>query len=133
MNLQTNINLMRLPKVAVMNVGGEACIVLPIKRNDLYVSMDDRGKVKAVYLDLVHFENREPSQYGDTHLVKQSHSKEYRQAQTDEQKKAEPILGKSKPMAGGAQIQTDTLPAPETDNQVNWEADDPFADSDPLQ
>ena len=109
---------MRLPKVAVMNVGGEACIVLPIKRNDLYVSMDDRGKVKAVYLDLVHFENREPSQYGDTHMVKQSHSKEYRQTQSDEQRKAEPIIGNTRPMQAPT-VQAESLPTPD-DGQLDW-------------
>ncbi len=59
--------------------------------------MDENGNV-SVYLNLTCWANREVSQYGDTHMVKQSHSKEWNDAHNDEQKRNEPILGNARPV-----------------------------------
>lgn len=118
MKLSTNINLLRL-KAAVLNVGGEACVVLPIKQNDLYVSCDEAGKPKGVFLDLVHWENREPGKYGDTHYVKQSHTKDWNKAHTDEDRNKEPIIGNTHPLSEPT-LQTEALPKAEVTEQVDW-------------
>ncbi|MEN6388847.1 MAG: hypothetical protein ABFD04_00385 [Syntrophomonas sp.] len=66
------------------------CLVIPIEKNKLFVGN------KGVYLDLIAFEidlakrNKDST---DTHLVKQSFSKEVRDAMTEDQLKALPILG----------------------------------------
>ena len=99
-NLNVSVNLMKL-KAAVMGVKGKEkvkkCLVIPIEDNDLYNKVDDNGNV-LVFLNLTLWENNEKSQYGDTHLVKQSHSKEWNESHTDEQKREEPILGNARPV-----------------------------------
>jgi hypothetical protein len=64
------------------------CLVIPIAENNLF-----RGE-KGIYLDLIAFElatKKEGSK--DTHLVKQSFSKEVREKFTEEQLKQMPIIG----------------------------------------
>ena len=99
-NLNISVNLLKL-KAAVMGVKGKdkvkKCVVIPIEDNDLFSKVDDNGKV-SVFLNLTAWENRETSQYGDTHMVKQSHSKEWNEAHTDEDRRKEPILGNARPV-----------------------------------
>lgn len=64
------------------------CLVIPIEKNNLFKS----DKTGAVYLDLIAFGLKEPKDY-QTHLVKQSLPKEVREAMSDEEKKAQPIIG----------------------------------------
>lgn len=99
-NLNISVNLLKL-KAAVMGVKGKnqvkKCVVIPIEDNDIYSKVDDNGNV-SVFLNLTAWENRQQSQYGDTHMVKQSHSKEWNEAHTDEQRRDEPILGNARPV-----------------------------------
>jgi len=85
------INLSKL-KGAIMEVKGKSekvrCLVLPIAENKLFEGQ------KGLYLDLVGFEIKE--QKGDnkqTHLLKQSFSKELLENMTEDQKNEVPILG----------------------------------------
>lgn len=72
------------------------CLIIPIEKNKLFVGE------KGVYLDIVGFEIREPKEGSkDTHVVKQSFSKEAREAMTEEQLKALPILGNLSVLSGG--------------------------------
>lgn len=100
-NLNISVNLLKM-KAAVMGVKGKdkvkKCVVIPIEDNDLYSKVSDDGTV-SVYLNLTCWENREPSQFGDTHMVKQSHSKEWNETHTPEQRREEPILGNARPVA----------------------------------
>jgi hypothetical protein len=69
------------------------CIVIPIKDNHLFKS--EKGNVFA---DLVIFKMKEPQKDKDgattqTHLIKQSLSKEVREKQTDTEKREQPIFG----------------------------------------
>ena len=77
-NLNISINLLKM-KSAVMGIKGKEkvkkCVVIPIEDNDLYNKVDESGKV-SVFLNLTAWENRQTSQYGYTHMVKQSHTKE---------------------------------------------------------
>lgn len=99
-NLNISINLLKM-KSAVMGIrGNEAvkkCVVIPIEDNDLYSKVDENGNV-SVFLNLSCWENREVSQYGDTHMVKQSHSKAWNDSHTQEQRREEPILGNARPI-----------------------------------
>lgn len=80
--------------------GTTKCLILPIDANHLYI-----GKNGNVYLDLVAFALEKESQFGDTHIVKQSLPKDVREKMTDEEKKAQPILGNMK-VGTGAQSST---------------------------
>jgi len=90
-NINGKLNLMQL-KAVRMNMkatsGMQECVVIPIKANNLYVGE------KGIYLDLIAFEKRTQQENNkDTHIVKQSLSKDALQAMTDEEKQAMPILG----------------------------------------
>jgi hypothetical protein len=88
--ISTKINLAALKSTAIMKLGKNnvECIVIPISQNQLYKS--DKG---AVYLDLVGFESKPREGSKDTHLVKQSFSKDILAKMTEDEKRAMPILG----------------------------------------
>lgn len=69
---------------------GETLLCIPIKVNSLFLS--EKGNV---YFDIVAFDYKDNSdkQYKDTHLLKQSFSKEVLAAMDEDQKKALPIIG----------------------------------------
>jgi len=87
------LNLLNLHGVVKMipgKMGPVECVVIPLEKNKLF-----KGE-KGIYLDLIAFEiahdkRREGSK--DSHLLKQSFSKEVRESMTEEQIKALPILG----------------------------------------
>lgn len=80
MNLTGSVNLLKLEKAGIATIKNKKCVVIPIEENDLYVSMDENLKAKAVYLNVNINERREPSQYGNTHYCKQYLSKQYKDA-----------------------------------------------------
>lgn len=77
----------------------ETLLCIPIKANELYKS--EKGNV---YLDIVGFEfdDKSDKKYKDTHLLKQSFSKERLSEMTEEEKKAHPILGNARVSGAGA-------------------------------
>ena len=87
------INLMQLHAVRKMingSAGPVECLVIPIEKNKLFIGE------KGVYLDLIAFEIDPAKRKGeskDTHLVKQSFSKDEREKMTEEQLKELPIIG----------------------------------------
>ena len=91
MRISGKINLLNLHGVVkkMSSKSGEIeCLVIPIEKNRLF-----KGE-KGIYLDLICFEiekRKEGSK--DTHLVKQSFSKEVRESMTEDQLKELPILG----------------------------------------
>ena len=89
------------------------CLVLPIKDNQFFIGE------KGIYLDIAGFEIKNPAEGNkDTHLLKQSFSKEVYQAMTEEEKKAVPILGNARIWGGHTEPepQGDFEPRPETDD-----------------
>lgn len=93
------INLAALSshKIAEFPVKGSdekiKCIVLPIDKNNLFLS--DKGNV---YLDIVAFELKSPTVDKDgavtqTHLVKQSLPKKVRDAMSKDEQMNQPIIG----------------------------------------
>ncbi|MFA5196099.1 MAG: hypothetical protein WC401_09915 [Bacteroidales bacterium] len=87
------INLMQLHAIRKMisgTAGPVECLVIPIEKNKLFVGE------KGVYLDLVAFEidpAKRNIESNDSHLLKQSFSKEIRQLMSDKELKDMPILG----------------------------------------
>lgn len=73
-NLAIKINLSRMPGVMFSKLTGKTgqkkdCVIIPVEDCHLFVGE------KGVYLDLSAYELRE-QKYADTHMVKQSFSKE---------------------------------------------------------
>lgn len=102
MNYQIKINLLKFKNSGVINIKGSTeskqCVVIPIEDNHLYLSVDESLKPKGVYIDAVAWENNQPSQYGDSHGIRQSLSKEVRDKMTDDELKAVPFIGNARPM-----------------------------------
>lgn len=109
------INLASLPSHKVMEFGQQGskekikAIVLPIDKN--YMHLSEKGNV---YLDLVIFERKEPLKDKDgaveqTHFVKQSIPKKIRDAFSEEEKRAQPIIGNLN-IWNGAQVETTAKP-----------------------
>ena len=85
-------------------------IFIPITANDLFFS----DKTNTVYLDLVAFEMKAQGKNGETHIVKQSLSKDKREKMSKEEQNAMPILGNLKAeTGGGGYIETVNNPAPD--------------------
>lgn len=98
MNLTGSIDLLKLEKAGIATIRNKKCIVIPIEENDLYVSMDENLKAKAVHLGININERKEPSRYGETHYCKQSLSKEYQETYKSElEAKGKIYLGGLKP------------------------------------
>ena len=83
-----SINLRQL-KSKLAEKDGKKYVVIPVEENKLFLS--EKG---GVYMNLVAFEIKNPSgESKDTHIVKQSFTKEERQAMSDEQARSYPIIG----------------------------------------
>lgn len=78
--------------------GNDTLLCIPIKANSLFLS--EKGNV---FLDIVGFDYtpKDPEKDKNTHLLKQSFSKDELAAMTDEQKKALPILGNARVSGSG--------------------------------
>jgi len=82
------LNLYAQRKMMKGKSGEMECLILPIKMNKLFIG--DKG----IYLDLIGFEIEKPAEGSkDTHLLKQSFSKEEREKMTDNELRDLPILG----------------------------------------
>lgn len=114
-NLNIKLNALKFQNAGIMSVKGRAqtkrCLVVPIEDNHFFVSTNADGTPKAVYVDLVAYALREPK-YDQTHLVKQSLTKEVREQMTEEQLKSMPILGGAKLFNNTPINQADTCDAP---------------------
>lgn len=119
-NFQARVDLKKLPAAGVANIKGRdgqlhKCLVIDIDKAHLFHS--EKG---AVYLDLIVWENPNGlSQYGDTHMVKQSLSKAVRDSLAtlpQEEREAQTrILGNMRPS-------TETMPQP-TPPEVTTQAE----------
>ena len=90
------LNLTQLKHARMKTPKGAEVIVIPIIDNSLFVGE------KGIYLDLVGFEVKNPEAGKDTHLLKQSFSKETLAAMPEDIKKALPILGNARITSGGS-------------------------------
>lgn len=94
-NLNIRINLTGFQNAGVVMLQGKTgmkkCVVIPIEENHLY-----QGN-KGVYADFVAWTNDKLSN-GSTHLIKQSFTKEVRDAMTEDQRMSQPTFGDVRPM-----------------------------------
>lgn len=91
-NISIKLNLKQLKHVEkeITGKGGKKvkCLIIPIVENRIY-----EGE-KGSYLDITAIEiKNKTGDSKDTHLLKQNFAKEVYEKMTDEEKKAEPILG----------------------------------------
>ena len=115
------LNLLQLHAVRKMitgKLGAVECLVIPIEKNKLFVGE------KGVYLDLIAFEidpAKRNAESKDTHLVKQSFSKEVREVMGEDELKSLPILGNLQVWSGAIESE------PVSSNELQPEEDDlPF-------
>lgn len=88
------IDLTKIPGAFVRELKGSTatkkCVIIP--EGGLGLTVGEKG----FYLDLAVFERKTPGTYGDTHFMKVSITKELRDAMTEEQRNAIPIIGNLK-------------------------------------
>ena len=101
MDYSQSINVLKLNNACIVSIKGKTSVkkgvFIPIQDNDLYVSLDENLKPKGVFLNINAWELKEKGQYGDTHLIKQAFSKDYRDAHENVVNNAQ-ILGNMKPI-----------------------------------
>ena len=100
-NLNIDLNLLKFDNAFVMDIQGKTvtkrCVCIPIEENDIYVSKDEAtGKAKAAYMHVTAWVSKE-EKFGQTHYVRQSLSKEYKEAHPEESK-SKPIVGNGSPV-----------------------------------
>lgn len=90
--ISTKLNLAAFKNATIVKMGKNKdvdCIVIPIAQNNFFKS--EKG---ALYADFIGFDIANPKEgIKDTHIVKQSFSKEVQEKMTEEEKKALPIFG----------------------------------------
>lgn len=96
MNYNGKIDLKKFKNSALIDIKGKTttkrCICIPIEDNNLFVGE------KGVYFDFILREISEDKrrQYGNTHIICPNIPKEKFEKMTEEEKKAQPILGQIK-------------------------------------
>lgn len=110
MHYSGKMNLLRFKNACIISVQGKTDrkkgVFIPIDDNRLFVSTDESGKPRGAYADFMAWENREPSQYGDTHALRQQYGKEARSRMTDEEQRAVPYFGNMRPFETKNEAQT---------------------------
>lgn len=127
-NISIKINMAQLKHIKKEFTGKDGnkvlCLVVPIEENKMFLGE------KGVYLDITAIEIKNKSgDSKDTHLLKQSFSKEFYESLTQEQKESYPILGNA--IQWGRQeanpIQSDALSESAVDDYIDGkEEDDPL-------
>ena len=132
MNLQGNLNLLKMNKSCLLSVptkeGGKIKgIFVPIVENDIYLTTDrETGKVNSALLGVSVLERREPSENGHTHYVKPSIGKEFKEKRAaDAEALSKVYLGNMKPFTFD-NIQAAAMTQAEEVTQVETEDDLPF-------
>lgn len=95
-NFTIRTNLLKINGAFTTNLQGRTetkrCLCIPIDNNPaLFLG------AKGCYLNLTAYELQN-SKFDDTHYLKVSFPKEVRQQMSDEERKAQPIVGNMKPM-----------------------------------
>lgn len=118
MNESIKINLQKLKNARLLIIQGKTA-----KKRCICVPVDDNPEIflgeKGIYLNLTAIEMKEPGQFGDTHLIKGNIPDDIYRVMTEEERKAQPILGQMRPLARKAQ------PAPEVQAEADNDEDMP--------
>jgi len=102
-NVRCSADLLKFEDAFVAKIHNVDCVIIPIKRNDLYASLDNNTlKPKSVYFNFDVLSRKEIGQYGDTHNIKQNLSKEFRESgefdQAYKEKRQAVYFGNGKPL-----------------------------------
>lgn len=116
MNYNGKIDLKKFKNSALIDIKGKTttkrCICIPIEDNNLFVGE------KGVYFDFILREIAEDKrQFGNTHIICSNIPKEKFEKMTEEEKKAQPILGQIKEYQA-AQMQATAEVTPGDDSDV---------------
>lgn len=94
-NFSIKMNLLKIKGAFLTNLKGKTetkrCLIIPVDDAGLFVGE------KGCYLDAVAIAMNEPK-YSETHCLKQSLEKERYEAMSEEERKAQPIIGVMKPL-----------------------------------
>ena len=89
-NFSIKTDLLKVKGAFVTNIKGKTatkrCLCIPVEDSGLFLGQ------KGCYLNMTAIEMHSP-QYQDTHCIKVSYDKEIYDKMTDEEKKAQPIIG----------------------------------------
>lgn len=134
-----SVNLANLSNVGIMTINGQTCskkcLVIPLEENDVYVKVEEktardgrRYTDKKFCIGIEVYALREQDQYGNTHYVKASTSKNYINTHSQEELEARNkiYLGNLKPMAIPSSNQASTIDAPVADAAPGENDDLPF-------
>lgn len=91
-NFTISVNLQKMKNAGLFTIQGKTgkkrCICIPVDDNpEIFVGE------KGVYLGLIAIERKEVSERSETHIVKGNLPKKVRDAMSEEERKAQPILG----------------------------------------
>lgn len=134
-----SLNLAKLTNVGLMNVKGKTgttkkCVVIPIEDNDIFVKVSEKTDTngakftsKIFGLGVEVYEKRETDQYGNSHYLKRSVSKEYINSHSQEEVDAmsKTYLGDMKPVEIPSSNQAATI-QPQQEAQASSDDDLPF-------
>lgn len=100
-NIEIKLNLLKLDNAFVTRIKGKTseklCVCIPVADNDIYLCQGSPvNQLQGAYLNITAWERRSVSQYGDTHNIKQSFSREYRERVGELVLKGKPYLGNGK-------------------------------------
>ena len=114
-NYSIKTDLLKVKGAFTTNIKGKTatkrCLCIPVEDSGLFLGQ------KGCYLNLTAIEMQNP-QYQDTHCVKVSHDKEVYEKMTEEERKAQPIVGGLHVLERSApeQMPVNTFYAPEDDD-----------------
>lgn len=115
-NYTLSTNLLKMNNACVVHLESKKTgvikrgIFIPIEENDLYESVDESLKTKGVFLSQNAWSLKTKGQYGDTHLLKQNFSKEFKEKLSDEEINNAPILGNMKPIERMKDVSNSNVP-----------------------
>ena len=134
-----NINTGKMSNVGVMTIQGQTCakrcLVIPLEENDIFAKVEEKtARDGTKYIDKKYcigievYEMREADQYGNTHYVKLSTSKNFINTHTAEEVDARThtYLGNLKPVAIPSSNQASTMEAPMANVVPGADDDLPF-------
>ena len=134
-----NINTGKMSNVGVMTIQGQTCakrcLVIPLEENDIFAKVEEKtARDGTKYIDKKYcigievYEMREADQYGNTHYVKLSTSKNFINTHTAEEVDARnhTYLGNLKPVAIPSSNQASTMEAPMANVVPGVDDDLPF-------
>ena len=134
-----SVNLAKLNNVGIMNVKGKSgatkkCIVIPVEDNDIFVKVSNKTRTdgqqyesKIYGLGVEVYEKKDVDQFGNSHYLKRSVSKEYlnTHSQADVKAMNKTYLGDLKPVEIPSSNQAATI-APQAEVAADDSDDLPF-------